>query len=35
VEELAKRVYDRVSERLKSELRLDRERSGRLTDLSR
>jgi hypothetical protein len=35
VEELAKRVYDRISERLKSELRLDRERSGRLTDLSR
>ena len=35
VDELAKRVYDTVRQRLKAELRLDRERSGRLTDLSR
>lgn len=35
VDELAKRVYDTIRQRLKAELRLDRERSGRLTDLSR
>jgi hypothetical protein len=35
VDELAKRVYDTIRQRLKVELRLDRERSGRLTDLAR
>jgi hypothetical protein len=35
LEELAKHLYDKIRERLKIELRLDRERSGRLTDMSR
>ena len=34
LEQLAKNLYDKIRERLKVELRLDRERSGRLTDLS-
>jgi hypothetical protein len=32
---LAGKLYDRIRVRLKQELRLDRERSGYLTDLSR
>ena len=34
LEQLAKNLYDKLRERLKVELRLDRERSGRLTDLA-
>jgi hypothetical protein len=33
LDELARRLYDRIRSRLKAELRLDRERSGHLTDL--
>jgi hypothetical protein len=35
LEELAKNLYDKIRERLKAELRLDRERWGRVTDLAR
>lgn len=35
LEMLAKQLYDRIRERFRSELRLDRERWGRLTDLVR
>jgi hypothetical protein len=35
LEELAKNLYDKIRERLKAELRLDRERWGRITDLAR
>ena len=35
LEELAKNLYDKIRERLKAELRLDRERCGRITDLAR
>jgi hypothetical protein len=33
LDELARRLYDRIRLRLRTELRLDRERSGQLTDL--
>jgi hypothetical protein len=33
LDELARRLYDRLRHRLRAELRLDRERSGQLTDL--
>jgi hypothetical protein len=35
LEELAKGLYDKIRDRLKAELRLDRERWGRVTDLAR
>jgi hypothetical protein len=35
LEELAKGLYDKIRQRLKAELRLDRERYGRVTDLAR
>ncbi len=35
LEQLAKQLYDKIRDRLKAELRLDRERWGRVTDLSR
>ncbi len=35
LEQLAKQLYDKIRERLKAELRLDRERWGRVTDLTR
>jgi hypothetical protein len=35
LELLAKQLYDRIRERLRTELRLDRERWGRVTDLVR
>jgi hypothetical protein len=35
LEELAKGLYDTIRDRLKAELRLDRERLGRVTDLAR
>jgi hypothetical protein len=35
LEELAKGLYDKIRARLKAELRLDRERWGRVTDLAR
>jgi hypothetical protein len=35
LEQLAKQLYDKIRERLKAELRLDRERWGRVTDLAR
>jgi hypothetical protein len=35
VEELAKQVYDTIRDRLRADLRLDRERAGRITDLAR
>jgi len=35
LEELAKGLYDKIRHRLKAELRLDRERYGRVTDLAR
>src|SRR5207244_8291471 len=35
LEELAKALYDKIRARLKAELRLDRERWGRVTDLAR
>ena len=35
LDELAERLYDRIRFHLKSELRLDRERAGLLTDLGR
>ena len=34
LDQLAKQLWDRVRERLRAELRLDRERSGRVTDLA-
>lgn len=33
LDELARRLYDRIRDRLKAELRIDRERRGRVTDL--
>jgi hypothetical protein len=35
LDELARKLYDRIRTRLKAELRLDRERAGLLTDLPR
>jgi hypothetical protein len=35
LEELAKGLYDKIRDRLKAELRVDRERYGRVTDLAR
>lgn len=35
LDELAKKLYERIRTRLKAELRLDRERAGLLTDLGR
>lgn len=35
LEELAKGLYDKIRHRLKAELRVDRERYGRVTDLAR
>jgi hypothetical protein len=35
VEQLAKELYDGIRDRLKAELRLDRERWGHVTDLAR
>ncbi|MGH9003655.1 MAG: hypothetical protein ACRDYV_11040, partial [Acidimicrobiia bacterium] len=35
LDELARRLYGRMSSQLRAELRLDRERSGFLTDLGR
>ena len=35
LEELARNLYDKIRGRLKAELRLDRERSGRVVDLAR
>jgi hypothetical protein len=35
LDQLAKQLYDNIRDRLKAELRLDRERWGRVTDLAR
>jgi hypothetical protein len=35
LDELAKGLYDKIRARLKAELRLDRERCGRVSDLAR
>jgi hypothetical protein len=35
LDELAKRLYERIRGRLRAELRLDRERAGLVTDLRR
>jgi hypothetical protein len=34
VDELSRRLYDRIRDRLKAELYLDRERAGQLSDLT-
>jgi hypothetical protein len=34
VDELSRKLYDRIRDRLKAELYLDRERAGQLSDLT-